>query len=286
MELIVTLDDAFALVWQLLRPSAEKYRGKPQITSAAVDIVRNRLSVQKRGVRHEQNKTGLQNLVPFLLLATVAHDLRQRVKHVAPLFLIGRHVADFFVAGPDVGKPQGKVPRAPVNVAVFIVNHSNLDIRIAVGRGNLRNHALGNGNRRLAVLPARYADQTMFQQVYRYRHVFEHTEIVPNDLRLIRQGIVNQRKSLFGNVDFRLKGNVAHAEANAEKVVVGHIAVPQERRAFIHRATRFRAEITLFHSFRVFIVRHLDTVAHFDEVFAVTLKASVLRLAPHFHGMP
>ena len=179
-----------------------------------------------------------------------------------------------------MGQPHRKVPRVAVNVALVVADNRYFHVGVAVRRRDLRYHRLRDCDRRLAVVAARDAYQTVLEQIHGNRNVFQRAEIFLQLTRLIRQRIVYQRKAFFRNVNRRLEGKVANAQTHGEEIVIGFVAVPEQRRSPVQRATLFRAQGAVAQGLRVLLVELFDFVAHTDKVLAVALKAAVFRLTP------
>ena len=177
-----------------------------------------------------------------------------------------------------MGEPHGKIPGLPVNVAVSVIDHGDLNVGVAVGGGNLGDHRLGDSDGRLPVVVAGDAQQAVLQEVHRHRHILEHLEIVVNNLGFICQGVVHHGEALLGDGDLRLKRDLPHAQPNAEEIVIAHIPVPQQGVVLVKGAALLRADVALLEGAGVLLVGLLDLVPHSEEILAVTLKAAVLLL--------
>ena len=169
--------DAFAFVGQFLRLACQKDSGQAQILSPVKDIMGNGFPVQQGGIGYEQHDAGFQRTVSAVFLFAVAQDLRQGIEHFSAFRVVCRHITDFFVSGPDMGQPEGKIPGVPINIVVFVAYNRDFHVGIAVGGGDLGNHGLRDSDCGSAVLSARDAYHTVFQQVHRHGNAFQHPEI-------------------------------------------------------------------------------------------------------------
>ena len=184
-----------------------------------------------------------------------------------------------------MGQPHGEIPRVTVDIAAFVTDNGNFDVRVTVRGGDLGNHGLRDGNGGLTVFPARNAHHAPLEQIHGHRHALEHTEIFLKLSGLIGERIVHKGEALFRYLNGSLKGKVSNAKADREEVVIRVVPVPKEGGRAVQRTAFVRAQGALPQRLRVVFVQRFDFVPHTDEVLTVTLKAAVFQLAAGFAGV-
>ena len=145
---------------------------------------------------------------------------------IPDLQFISRHKAYALILGPDVRKPAHTFPIIQPLPVFLIKNIDQLYVRITMtGRYRCRQNAHDTISAGF-IFSADQTDQLILFNVYADRNLMQETEFIFYCLRFILQGIVDQCKLFFRNIDRHLKGRIAQSQSLIQKIIMSAVSIP------------------------------------------------------------